>query len=126
MVGAFLAWQLGATGTWNEAAAAAALGYLLMAMVAKAAARYYGQEALGEGDWKMAAMLGALFGWQGMLLSLFVGTLGGALVGLLLVALGRGTRRMKIPLGTFLALGGLVVIFAGAPVLAWYRGLYRG
>ncbi|HVQ29982.1 MAG TPA: prepilin peptidase [Vicinamibacteria bacterium] len=126
MVGAFLAWQLAATGTWNEAAAAAALGYLLMAMVAKAAARYYGQEALGEGDWKMAAMLGALFGWQGMLLSLFVGTLGGALIGLLLVALGRGTRRMKIPLGTFLALGGLVVIFAGAPVLAWYRGLYRG
>jgi leader peptidase (prepilin peptidase)/N-methyltransferase len=126
MVGVFFAWQLGATGTWNEAAAAAALGYLLMAMVAKAAARYYGQEALGEGDWKMAAMLGALFGWQGMLLSLFVGTLGGALVGLLLVALGRGTRRMKIPLGTFLALGGLVVIFAGAPVLAWYRGLYRG
>ena len=126
MLLAFLAWQRAVTGAWSEAAAAAALGYLLMATLAYAAARYYGQEALGEGDWKMVAMLGALFGWQGMLLSVFVGTLGGALVGLLLVALGRGSRRMKIPLGTFLAAGGLVVIFAGGPLLAWYQGLYRG
>lgn len=126
MLGAFLAWQRGVTGTWSEAAAAAALGYLLMAALAKAAARYYGQEALGEGDWKMVAMLGALFGWQGMLLSVFLGALGGAVVGLLLVALGRGSRRMKIPLGTFLALGGLAVMFAGGPLLAWYKGLYRG
>ena len=126
MLGAFLAWQRAVTATWSEAAAAAAMGYLLMAALAFVAARYYGQEALGEGDWKMVAMLGALFGWQGMLLSVFLGALGGALVGLFLVALGRGSRRMKIPLGTFLALGGLVVMFAGGPLLAWYKGLYRG
>ena len=126
MLVAFFAWQLAATGARSEAAAAAALGYLLMATLALVAARYYGQEALGEGDWKMVAMLGALFGWQGMLLSVFVGTLGGALVGLLLVALGRGSRRMKIPLGTFLAVGGLVVMFAGGPLLAWYMRFFRG
>ena len=46
--------------------------------------------------------------------------------GLTLLALGRGSRRMKIPLGTFLALGGLAVLFAGAPLLRWYGSLYRG
>ena len=126
MLLAFFVWQLVVTGASSEAAVASALGYLLMATLAFVAARYYGHEALGEGDWKMVAMLGALFGWRGMLLSVFLGALVGALVGLLLVALGRGSRRMKIPLGTFLALGGLVVMFAGDPILTWYKGFYRG
>jgi prepilin signal peptidase PulO-like enzyme (type II secretory pathway) len=42
------------------------------------------------------------------------------------VALRRGTRRTKIPLGTFLAAGALAVIFTGEPLLTWYRSLYRG
>jgi leader peptidase (prepilin peptidase)/N-methyltransferase len=126
MLLAFFAWQLAVTGTASVAAAAAALGYLLMAGVAFLGALYFGQEALGEGDWKMVAMLGGLFGWQGMLLSVFAGTLAGTLVVLLLILARRGTRRMKVPLGTFLALGGLVVMLAGDPILTWYKGFFRG
>jgi leader peptidase (prepilin peptidase) / N-methyltransferase len=111
--------------TWWESALATAGGFAVMAAVGNAAKWYYGEEALGMGDWKMTAMLGAFFGWQGMLLALFLGTLAGAAIGLLLVGLGRGSRRTKIPLGTFLALGGLVTLFAGQPLLGWYRGLLR-
>lgn len=126
MILAFLLWQIAIPGGAREPALAAAFGYLLMAGIARAAARYYGQEALGQGDWKMVAMLGAFFGLQGVLLAVFLGTLAGAVAGLFLVATKRGSRRMKVPLGTFLALGALTVIFVGEPLLGWYRGLYRG
>jgi leader peptidase (prepilin peptidase)/N-methyltransferase len=121
----FLAWQV-----WLrmpvERVATAAGGYLVMAALAWAAARYFGQEALGQGDWKMVAMLGAFLGIQGTLLAVFLGTLTGALYGLALIALGRGSRRTPVPFGTFLSLGGLAVLLAGGPLLRWYGGLYRG
>jgi prepilin signal peptidase PulO-like enzyme (type II secretory pathway) len=41
------------------------------------------------------------------------------------MALRRGTGRTRIPLGTFLAAGALVVLFAGRPLLAWYGSLFR-
>jgi leader peptidase (prepilin peptidase) / N-methyltransferase len=126
MLVAFLLWQIALPGAPREPALAAALGYLLMATIAHVAARYYGREALGQGDWKMVAMLGAFFGLQGVLLAVFLGTLAGAASGLVLVAMKRGSRRMEVPLGTFLALGAITVIFAGDPLLGWYRSLYRG
>jgi prepilin signal peptidase PulO-like enzyme (type II secretory pathway) len=126
MLVVFLLWQIAMPGASREPALAATLGYLLMAGIAQVAARYYGREALGQGDWKMVAMLGAFFGIQGVLLAVFLGTLVGAASGLLLVAMRRGSRRMEVPLGTFLAVGALTVIFAGDPLLGWYRSLYRG
>jgi leader peptidase (prepilin peptidase)/N-methyltransferase len=110
---------------WGALAAAAG-GYVGMAAVARAAEAYYGQEALGQGDWKMVAMLGAFFGWRGMLLAVLVGTAAGAVVGLALVAAGRGSGRTKLPLGTFLAAGALVALFAADPLLSWYATLYGG
>jgi leader peptidase (prepilin peptidase)/N-methyltransferase len=109
-----------------NAAASAIGGYAMFALVAKAAERLYGREALGQGDWKMTAMLGAVFGWQGMLLAVFVGSLAGSIVGISLILLGRTSRETPIPFGTFLALGALVVVFSGEPLIAWYRGLGGG
>jgi prepilin signal peptidase PulO-like enzyme (type II secretory pathway) len=126
MLAAFALWQRAVLGVASGPALTAAAAYLIMAAVAMAAASYYKQEALGQGDWKMVAMLGAFLGGHGVLLAVFLGTLTAALTGLLLVALKRGSRKTRIPLGTFLALGGLVAIFAGEPILAWYRGIYRG
>jgi leader peptidase (prepilin peptidase) / N-methyltransferase len=109
-----------------ESLLAASGGFLLMALVARAAQAYYGHEALGQGDWKMVAMLGAFFGWRGMLLSVLLGTVAGALFGLAMVAAGRGSGKTKLPLGTFLAAGSLVALFAADPLLSWYAGLYGG
>jgi leader peptidase (prepilin peptidase)/N-methyltransferase len=125
-LGAFAAWHQGVLGVASRPALVAGVSYLVMAVVAVAAERHYGQEALGQGDWKMVAMLGAFLGAEGTLLAVLLGTAAGAAVGLTLIALGRGSRRMKVPLGSFLALGGLVSLLAGEKVLAWYRGLLRG
>jgi leader peptidase (prepilin peptidase)/N-methyltransferase len=104
----------------------AAGGYLAFWAVAAAYRRARGAEGLGQGDWKMTAMLGAFLGWDQMLLTVFSATLGGTLVGLFVIGFRGGTAKSRIPLGTFLGLAGIVVVFVGEPVTTWYRGLLRG
>jgi leader peptidase (prepilin peptidase) / N-methyltransferase len=104
-------------------AAGAAGGYLALWAVAEIYRRARGVEGLGQGDWKMTAMLGAFLGWDQMLLTVFVATLAGTIVGVMLIVFRGGSGKSKIPLGTFLGLSGLVVTFVGEPVTAWYRGL---
>jgi leader peptidase (prepilin peptidase)/N-methyltransferase len=106
-----------------EAAAAAGAGYLAFGAVWWVWHRLRGVDALGQGDWKLAALLGAFLGWQKMLLTVFLACVVGALVGLVVLRL-RGADRL--PLGTFLGLAGIVTVFFGEPLLVWYRGLYGG
>jgi leader peptidase (prepilin peptidase)/N-methyltransferase len=108
------------------ALASAAGGYLALMLVALTWKRLRKVEALGQGDWKMAAMLGAFLGWQGMLLTVFLASLLGTLVGLALMAFAGRSSQHRLPLGTFLGLAGIGVIFAGEPVLRWYQGLLGG
>ena len=108
------------------ALAAAAGGYLAFAAVAKAYVRTRGLEGLGQGDWKMAAMLGAFLGWQKMLLVVLLASIGGTLVGLAAIALRGRDMRYALPFGTFLGAAGILVVFFGGPMLAWYRSLFVG
>lgn len=110
---------IGGTAWW-EAPAAAAAGYLAFALIAWAGRHYYGQEALGRGDWKLAGMMGAFVGFKGLMLTVFIGSFLGAVVGLTLVALRKASRTTPIPFGTFLGLAGIAVVLAGAPVWRWY------
>jgi leader peptidase (prepilin peptidase)/N-methyltransferase len=108
------------------ALAAAAGGYLALMAIALAWKRFRRVEALGQGDWKMTAMLGAFLGWQGMVLTVFLASVMGTVVGLALMAFAGRTSQHKLPLGTFLGLAGIAVVFVGDPLLAWYRGLLAG
>jgi len=93
--------------------------------LAEATTAIRGVEGLGRGDWKMAAMLGAFFGWQKMLLTVFLASVVGTLVGLgLILWRGKGAR-YALPLGTFLGAAGILVLFAGDPIVAWYGGLFE-
>jgi leader peptidase (prepilin peptidase) / N-methyltransferase len=109
-----------------QAAAAALGGYLVMLGVAKGYELLRGVEGLGQGDWKMAAMLGAFLGWQKLLLTIFLASLLGTLVGLVLVAWKGGTLQKKLPLGTFLGGAAIVCLFAGDALVVWYRSFFRG
>jgi len=109
-----------------EAAAASAAGYLALFAVAKTYEKTRGIEGLGQGDWKMAAMLGAFLGWQKLLLTVFAATLAGTVVGLGLMAFRGRDSRHALPLGTFLGLAGIAVVFVGQAVIDWYGGLLRG
>jgi len=103
---------------------AAALGaWLAFAGVAVAWKKLRGIDALGEGDWKMAAMLGAFFGWERLLLTVLLATATGALVGISILVFGKGGWRSKLPLGTFLAGAGLAMVLWGDQLMAGYRQL---
>jgi leader peptidase (prepilin peptidase)/N-methyltransferase len=108
-----------------ESVVAAVGGYVAFMCVATIWKRLRGIEALGQGDWKFAAMLGAFLGWQPLLLTVMLATCVGSVVGGLLVAAGRGHAQTKLPLGTFLGLAGIVVLFVGDPVISWYGELLR-
>jgi leader peptidase (prepilin peptidase)/N-methyltransferase len=75
------------------------------------------------GDVKLAGFLGAGLGVS-VIVAMFVGFFAAFVPALLLFARhGRGARSSAIPLGPFLALGGVVALFWGDAILDWYRGL---
>ncbi len=114
----------GALAPFVDALVGAAVGAALPYAVMVAYRRLRGVEGMGLGDVKLLAMIGAFLGWRGMLLTLAVGATGGALVGLTLIATGRGRRDTELPFGTFLCAAAAVVLFAGPTLvrlLGWAR-----
>jgi leader peptidase (prepilin peptidase)/N-methyltransferase len=79
-----------------------------------------GQAGMGVGDVKLGALLGAFLGWKLALLSILLSMLLGGPLAAGLLATGRKGRKDPIPFGPFLALGGLISLFWGDAVLAWY------
>jgi len=102
----------------------AVVGGAALFLVAVLGELLFKKESMGGGDIKLAAMVGAFVGWQGVLLALFVAVLGGALVGLALILSGLRKRREVIPFGPFIATGTLVVVFWGDGLVRAYRQLF--
>lgn len=75
---------------------------------------------MGGGDIKMMAMVGAFMGWKAILLTTFVASLTGSIVGIFLMIFKGKGRKTKIPFGPFLALGSLITLFFGGEILRWY------
>lgn len=82
-------------------------------------------EGMGLGDVKMMLMVGAFLGWQLTLLTVFIGSLLGSAVGILLIALRGGTMKMQIPFGVFLGPAAIISLFTGQQLITWYIGMYR-
>jgi leader peptidase (prepilin peptidase)/N-methyltransferase len=87
--------------------------------------RWRGVDGLGMGDVKMLAMIGAVLGWQQMLVTLILASLSGSLAGAALILSRRGDMKAALPFGTFLAVGALVAAVAGDAILDWYLQFYR-
>jgi leader peptidase (prepilin peptidase)/N-methyltransferase len=87
--------------------------------------RLRGVEGLGMGDVKMLSMIGAFLGWKLMLVTLILGSFAGSVIGLGVIALGRGGMKAALPFGTFLAVGALTAAVVGDPIVDWYTGFYR-
>ena len=82
--------------------------------------RLRGIEALGFGDVKMLAMVGAFLGWKLTFMTLLLGSFAGSIVGLALIAFRRGGMQTALPFGTFLALGAAAAAVFGPAVLSFY------
>lgn len=78
---------------------------------------------LGMGDVKLSAFLGAGLGIS-VIVAMFVGFFVAFVpAAVLFVRHGKEARKHSIPLGPFLALGGVIALFWGDAILDWYQGL---
>ena len=84
-----------------------------------------GVEAMGLGDVKMLAMIGAFLGWRQVWIVLFVASLLGAVIGIALTVSGRRSMASRLPFGTFLAIAAYLASLSGEPLLEWYLNLYQ-
>jgi leader peptidase (prepilin peptidase)/N-methyltransferase len=83
------------------------------------------REGMGGGDIKLLAMTGALIGWQGVIFTIFVSSVLGSVIGLIVMLINKKGMKLAIPFGPFLALGALLYLFFGTELIYWYFHLLR-
>jgi leader peptidase (prepilin peptidase)/N-methyltransferase len=79
-----------------------------------------GREGIGGGDVKLTAMIGAFLGWKAVLAVIFLGSLAGSALGIVLMLVFRMSGKTPIPFGTFLAPSGIVMLFCWNRLIEWY------
>jgi len=75
---------------------------------------------MGGGDIKYIAAIGALLGWQKVLLVIFVGSFLGSIVGAFQITVQKKSRKSLIPFGPFLASATLITLFYGNSLIRLY------
>ncbi len=88
-------------------------------IIAIAGTYLFKKEAMGGGDIKLGAMIGAFLGWQLTLLSLFLGFFLGSIIGVVVLIINKGKTDI-VPFGPFIALGAILSIFWGQAIIHWY------
>lgn len=83
----------------------------------------FGKEGMGGGDIKLLAMIGAFLGWKPVLLTMLIGAIVGAAVGVTLIGLKVLRRDQYLPFGPFLAFGAIVSMFFHRELFSWYLDL---
>jgi leader peptidase (prepilin peptidase)/N-methyltransferase len=112
---------LGGLVSLPEAALGAVVGAALPALVIVIYKLWRGVEGMGWGDVKYLAAIGAVVGVHACLWVLVLAAVVGAVVGLVLILMGRGSGKTALPFGTFLALAAIVWLYlpiAFFPVLS--------
>jgi leader peptidase (prepilin peptidase)/N-methyltransferase len=121
VIGLLLALRGGGRGLL-AALLGAAVGFTVLYLVAVLGTKAFGKEAMGGGDIKMMAMVGAFTGWQGVLLTIFGGSLLGTLI---FVPLSLKQKRL-VPFGVFLAPAAALTFLFGEAIVRWYWQFVAG
>jgi leader peptidase (prepilin peptidase)/N-methyltransferase len=81
---------------------------------------YLPREAMGFGDVKFMAAIGAFLGWQAALFSLMASSVIGSAVGVTLILCGKREWSSRLPYGPYIAMAATVWIFGGKDWVAWF------
>jgi leader peptidase (prepilin peptidase)/N-methyltransferase len=81
------------------------------------------REAMGLGDVKFMAAIGAFLGWKAVIFSLMISSVIGSIVGVTLIALKRQAWSSRLPYGPYIALAAAIWIFGGRELLRWWLGV---
>lgn len=99
------------------------LGGGLFLVLAVLSPLFYGRPALGMGDVKLMAGMGAWLGTKLMLFTMIFGSILGALIGTSLLLFQGKSLRTEIPFGPFLCVAGVLAMLVGEPLVTWYLSL---
>jgi leader peptidase (prepilin peptidase) / N-methyltransferase len=113
---------LASPGFWDSLAAVLVGGGFFW-LVAEVSFRVLRKEAMGGGDIKLTAMMGAFLGLRDLSVAVFLALLAGSAIGIALIVAGRKSGKDLIPFGPFLALGGVIAVFWARPLVDGYLRL---
>ena len=101
-----------------------AMGFALLLAIYLVSLLIYKREGIGQGDVKMAILIGLVTGAKLVLVAITIGALIGGLTGIVLLLLKIKKRKEPIPFGSFLSLATIVTFLWGNDILSWYLGLF--
>src|SRR5207302_9034228 len=78
------------------------------------------REAMGLGDVKFMAAIGAFLGWKAVIFSLMVSSMIGSVVGITLIVLRKQAWSSRLPYGPYIALASAIWIFGGRQLVEWW------
>jgi leader peptidase (prepilin peptidase)/N-methyltransferase len=109
--------------TSKQAMVGAMVGYLSLWSVWWLFKQLTGKEGMGHGDFKLLAALGAWVGLKGIIPTILLSSLVGAIVGSIWLAAKGRDRATPIPFGPYLAAAGWIVFFWGQSMVDTYMRL---
>ena len=119
---------LGKVHRWdafNASLLGAFVGGFLLWLVVKLGSKALKKEAMGLGDVKLLAAIGAFLGWEAVLFVVAVSSVIGSLFGAAMLLRKRQVWGSRLPYGPFLSLAALLWIFGGSRIaleaMAWWR-----
>jgi leader peptidase (prepilin peptidase)/N-methyltransferase len=106
---------------WNQSLIGLLVGGGSFFLVGMLGEFLFKKEALGFGDVKFAAMLGAFLGWQNLILILILASFLGSVVGIAMIYFTRKKGKSSyIPFGPFLVAGALIAVYFGDIIIRAY------
>lgn len=120
VIGFAVSFMPGAFVHWDQSLIGLLVGGGLFFLVGMIGQFVFKKEALGLGDVKFAAMLGAFVGWQNLLLTLILASFFGSVIGIIVMIMQGKGRKSYIPFGPFLVVGAWISIYFGDSILRAY------
>ena len=102
---------------WYLAFVGGAIGFMFFWLAAWLGRLILRRNALGAGDVKLAAYIGLITGFPGIITALVITILAGGIISILLLLIRVVNLRSGIPYGPFLVIGGFMTVLWGTPIM---------
>ncbi len=103
--------------TWTRVLGGAVVGFGVLWAIREAYYRLTGRDGMGFGDCTLSLAMGCMLGATGVLVTFFLASLVGTLLGLAILSARRQSLRTELPFGVFLAPAAALVLFIGPDAL---------